>query len=321
MTNTPAKELVTNEQGAVIGVIAEREGEKISVMAKRAVVLTSGGFEYNEAMKQSFLPCGPFYALGSPGNTGDGIIMAQKVGAALWHMAAIACPLGFKAPEYEAAFDVMLFGDRFIYVDIDGKRFANETELEMHEMWRTISFFDSARVCYPRLPTYAIFDDVTRRKGPLAQKMGVNMDYEWSLDNSKEIAKGWISRGKTMRELAQTISVDESTLEDTVKRYNESCRTGVDADFSRSKESLGPIGKAPYYAITLWPSLLNTQGGPRRDKNAMVLNYEGTPISRLYSAGELGSLWGFLYEAAGNLTECLAFGRIAGRNAAAEKPW
>ena len=185
----------------------------------------------------------------------------------------------------------------------------------------TLTIFDPKRPYYPHLPAYGIFDDVTRRRGPLFQALiGANRDYKWSLDNSKEIAKGWIKRGKTIRELARQISVDESTLEETVTKYNEYCKVGRDADFDRSRETLEPIEAAPYYAIEFWPGLINTQGGPRRDKEARVLNNEGRPIPRLYSAGELGSLWGFLYPG-GNLMEALVFGRIAGRNAAGEKPW
>lgn len=322
MTSAPAKELITDDRGEVVGVVAEKGGDRISIMAKKAVVFTCGGFEYNEAMKQAFLPCQPFYAVGCPGNTGDGIVMAQKVGAALWHMTAIASPLGFKTPEYDVAFYIRIPGGRFIYVDRDGQRFANETGLEMHDMWREVSFFDTSRFCYPRIPTYAIFDDITRRRGPLRPSgIAANMHLEWSLDNSKEIARGWISQGKTIQKLARKISIDESALEDTVVKYNQFCRAGKDGDFGRSKESLELIEAPPFYAIKLWPCLLNTQGGPRRDKEARVLNHEGRPIPRLYSAGELGSFWGFAYEAAGNLTECLVYGRIAGRNAAAEKPW
>jgi len=322
MTGTPAKELITNGEGEVVGIIAERQGERISLKAKRAVILTCGGFEYDEAMKESFLPCGPFYAFGNPGNTGDGIRMAQKVGAELWHMTIVEGYLGFKAPEYEAAFSIRMLGEEFIYVDRYGKRFADETSLELHDSWRAVSPFDSRSLCYPRIPAYAIFDDVLRRKGPLHQGGSeYNRDYEWSLDNSKEVAKGWIKRGKTIRELARQISVDESILEDTLTKYNECCKLGSDPDFGRSKETLVPIESPPYYAIELWPCLLNTQGGPRRDREARILDHEGKPIPRLYSAGELGSLWGLLYEGGGNITECLAFGRVAGRNAAAEKPW
>ncbi len=72
------------------------------------------------------------------------------------------------------------------------------------------------------------------------------------------------------------------------------------------------------YGLPLWPCLLNTQGGPKRNSRGQILNVWGKPIKRLYSAGELGSVWGFLYQSGGNLGECLGLGRMAGTNAAAE---
>jgi len=78
------------------------------------------------------------------------------------------------------------------------------------------------------------------------------------------------------------------------------------------------IGPGPYYAIKLWPCLVNTQGGPRRNGKAQIPYPDGRAIPRLYSAGEMGSLYGLLYQGAGNLGECLAFGRIAAREAAKE---
>ena len=81
-----------------------------------------------------------------------------------------------------------------------------------------------------------------------------------------------------------------------------------------------PIGVAPYYAIEVWPGGAPF-GGTRRDKEARVLNNEGKPIPRLYIAGGLGSIWSFLTVGGGGLTDSLVFGRIAGRNAAAEEPW
>ena len=71
----------------------------------------------------------------------------------------------------------------------------------------------------------------------------------------------------------------------------------------------------------LSPSMLNTQGGPRRNEKAQIVRPDGSPIPRLYSAGELGSIYSYLYQGTGNIGECLAFGRVSGRNAAAEKPW
>lgn len=320
MTNTAARELITNDDNEVLGVIAETKGEKITFKAKKAVILTCGGFEYNEAMKEAFLTCRPLYAFGSPGNTGDGIKMVQKIGAALWHMTIVEGYLGFKAPEYEAAFSVRMLGEEFIYVDKYGRRFTNETGLEMHDSWRVVSSFNSRSLSYPCIPSYAIFSEILRRKGPLHQgTSGYNRGYEWSLDNSKEIAKGWIKRGKTIRELAGKISMDVSTLENTFSRYNENCKKGSDPDYGRKKETLTPIENPPFYALELWPCLLNTQGGPRRDSQARIMGHDGRPIPRLYSAGEFGSLWGLLYEGGGNIAECIAFGRIAGRNAAHEK--
>ena len=78
---------------------------------------------------------------------------------------------------------------------------------------------------------------------------------------------------------------------------------------------------APYYALELVPAMLNTQGGPRRNARSRVVRPDGSPIRRLYSAGELRSIYSYLYQGTGNIGECMAFGRISGRNAAAELPW
>jgi predicted oxidoreductase len=84
---------------------------------------------------------------------------------------------------------------------------------------------------------------------------------------------------------------------------------------------MAPIVDKPFYAVELSPSMLNTQGGPRRNEKGQIVRPDGTAILRLYSAGELGSIYGYLYQGTGNIGECLAFGRVSGRNAAAETPW
>jgi succinate dehydrogenase/fumarate reductase flavoprotein subunit len=97
------------------------------------------------------------------------------------------------------------------------------------------------------------------------------------------------------------------------------CVGGYDPDFNRRQETMSTISLAPFYAVEVWPCLLNTQGGPKRNEKAQILDTYGKPIKRLYSAGEMGSMFNMLYPGAGNVSECLAFGRIAGGNAAAEK--
>ena len=175
---------------------------------------------------------------------------------------------------------------------------------------------------FPRVPLWAIFDEQTRRRGPLSRgTAGYNRDlYSWSLDNSAEVAKGWIRQGNTAAELASRISVDPKCWRKPSPGITAYCESGKDADFGRPKEDLRAL-EPPFYAIQLWPALINTQGGPRRDKESRVLDPEGKPIPRLYAAGELGSIWGYLYQGACNIGEALVFGRIAGKNAAAEKPW
>ena len=96
--------------------------------------------------------------------------------------------------------------------------------------------------------------------------------------------------------------------------------TGEDADFGRTL-MFDKLGGGPYYAVELSPSMLNTQGGPRRNEKAQIVRPDGTPIPRLYSAGELGSIYSYLYQGTGNIGECLAFGRIAARHVVAEEAW
>jgi len=173
---------------------------------------------------------------------------------------------------------------------------------------------------------FLVFDHALYASGPLYDKKPVSgwgrivERYDWSDDNNAELERGWIKRADSIAGLAQAIGLDARALEDSVQRWNRFCEEGRDPDFGRRK-MLIPFRKPPYYAIELSPSMLNTQGGPRRNQHAQVVRPDDTPIPRLYSAGELGSIYSYLYQGTGNIGECLAFGRIAARNAVAEKPW
>jgi succinate dehydrogenase/fumarate reductase flavoprotein subunit len=322
LTKTPAKELILNAAGEVIGVTAEKEGKPTYINARKAVILTCGGFENDPRFKWDYMPVKPLMFLGTPANSGDGIRMVQKIGGDIWHMTRLSCLIGFKAPEFESAFWVSFLSEGFFFVDKYGRRFVNEAGIEIHEYYRELSHFDTEKMEFPRIPIWAIFDEPTRKRGALSRgTAGFNRDlYTWSLDNSVEIEKGWIQKGKNAAELAPKISMDPKVLEETVTRFNRLCQAGKDEDFGRPKEDLRAL-EPPLYALQLWPALINTQGGPRRDKESRVLDPDGKPIPRLYAAGELGSIWGYLYQGACNIGEGLVFGRIAGKNAAAEKPW
>ena len=331
---TPAKELVQNlETKEILGVIAEREGETIYIKAKKAVVLTCGGFENNPQMVRDFLAVQKTAPLGTPYNTGDGIEMVQKVGAALWHMGAQAgMSLNFQIPGTDCAIFLspsmaaILGGEAAwgsILVDGDGQRFLNETIRDCHGYVRLNSVWHPKPV--PE-PAYLIFDDKVRRGAPLMTPLPAGwpllvLKVTWSQDNSEEIAKGWIIKGDTLSELGAAIDVDARALEETVDKYNGYAAAGTDVDFARPAEKMGPLETAPFYAIPLTRAILNTQGGAKRNKDARIVDPDDNPIPRLYSAGEFGSVYSFLYNGGGNVGETMAFGRIAGRNAAAEEPW
>lgn len=340
MTETPAKRLVTNGNGAVIGVMAESGGKEIAVQARRAVILTTGGYEFDVKTLQNSVKGFPVYSIGSPGNRGDGVRLAQAVGAGLWHMNGVSCALGLKVPEFESAFMMMIGAPGHILIDRRGRRFVNERAIETHAGLLAVDYYDTHALEYPRIPCFAVFDETARLAGPISRTAGLGaagQAYEWSRDNSKEVEQGWILKADTLPELAGKLAMDPDALAGTIEKWNQDVQNGQDTLFGRPVSAApesrpayqgaaapvlsAPIVSPPFYALTLHPCLLNTQGGPRRDVKARVLDAFGTPIPRLYSAGELGSMWGLIYQGAGNIAECLVFGRIAGTNAAAETPW
>ncbi|MBI2910247.1 MAG: FAD-binding protein [Chloroflexi bacterium] len=337
--STPAKELITNLQGEVVGVLAEGKEGPIRIRATRGVLLCTGGFEFNEQMKLQYLRVYPSWFDGAGANTGDGIKMAMKIGADLWHMNCVSARFAAKFPEFPIPFKFDYGGKGwlyrqihasdalepagFIFVDRYGRRFTREN-IKLHGLYYELTAFDTHRLEYPRVPSYFIFDRKRMEEGPLAMThsgpSGPHKLYVWSKDNRAELEKGWISEGRTVRELARKLGMSPGILDNTVRAWNKSCAQGKDARFGRSANQLVPIDSPPFYAIRLLPGGANTQGGPRRNSKAQIVDPDGEPIPGLYGAGECGSLYGMLYPVGGgNLAECIAFGRIAGENAAKER--
>ena len=266
------------------------------------------------------------HALGCPGNTGDGIKMAQAVGAKLWHMTAYSCPLGTIVPGKKAIASCNMPASGF-WVDQNGKRFVNEKSIDTHTCLYAVDLFDPIKHSYPRIPAYLIFDEKALKAGPVAGGitgwLGYREGYIWSKDNSVELKAGLIKSGRTPEELAKVIGIDAEGLKATIAEWNKGVAEGKDALGRPMKNAKGAVLSAPLegtlYAIELVPSLLNTQGGPRRNVKGQVLNAYGEVIPGLYVAGEMGSMWGHIYQGACNNAEALVFGRLAGKAAAAEK--
>ena len=358
MHNMQAAELLVDSKGQVAGAKAQKKGEgksrEVNVRARRAVILATGGFEFDEFMKLQYLKIYPTYFTGSPANTGDGIRLALGAGAQLWHMNCVSGRFVMKFPEVASGIAPALGGRMWIspggtaipglggtgwvaqhasradalagYVVVDryGRRFTNEN-FKGHSLYYDLTVFDSQRLFYPRVPSYWIFDQRRMDNGPLAWQLsgpaGPARLYSWSKDNRVELERGWIRRGETVEVLAGRIGVDPQNLKDTLTSFNRCCRNGKDMEFNRQTDTLIALDTPPFYAVELWPGGPNTQGGPRRNERAQVLRPDDSPIPRLYSAGELGSIFGMFYPGGGgNLSECVVFGRIAGEHASQERP-
>jgi succinate dehydrogenase/fumarate reductase flavoprotein subunit len=313
---SPGKHLIQDPiSKTILGVQVERDGKMLNIRANNGVVLACGGFENNPEMQMNFLQRYRVYPNGTVYNTGDGITMALEVGADLWHMSTVSGPfLSYKGFEnsdqvpFENMAQNITSGKSVINVGPDGKRFTDEGTRSRHGH---ISYNGVFRQQLAVTPMYTIFDQATLEAGPIFKT--------FSEDNSAEIEKGLIVKADSIAELAEKIGYDPAVLTATVEEYNKAVKSGNDLLFNRPADTMEPIERGPYYAIELVPSMVNTQGGPKRNTNCEVLNPQGAPIPQLYSAGELGSFYPDQYNGGGNLNECVVTGRTAGANAAAPK--
>lgn len=286
-----------------------KDGQKINVLARKGVVLTTGGFENNKEMIQTYLGAPNLSPLGSIYNQGDGVTMAQEVGAKMWHMynyesLGLMHGLSFATPEGERSelflhWEQLTNGSIFMIAD-DGKRYFNETEMNRHG-----HIFDHGMWRVPRTheKPYLIFDEKQYQEIE-------NHPIQYDKFNEKLI------KANTIKELADKIKVDAAGLEGQVKLFNESAENGKDIQFSRKADTMKAFSDGPYYAIKMGYNVLNTQGGPERNTKAEILDVNNQPIPHLYGAGELGGICANQYQGGGNLAECLIWGKIAGEQVA-----
>ena len=332
---TPGKELVKDANGVIIGVLAEQDGKPVHIRARKAVVLTAGGFEWDEEMKMNFLHGYPAYFYGSLANTGDGIRMAAKAGAAMWHFNSVFGQLTAHMPGYPGFKNNL--PERSIYVNKYGKRFFRERTYPSNALAIEACVFDNAKGVFPAIPCWAILDEPAFKRGSLLMSSSKGSlpggkpqsFYTFSKDYADEIKSGFIVKADTIEELASKIAADAENgglmtpeaLRATLDRYNQFCEAKKDADFDRTPSTMIAVSAAPYYAIKLYPGGAMTTGGPKKNVKAQVLDAFNNPIPHLYCAGEMGASHGLLYPIPGcNIGDLLIFGRVAGENAVKEVP-
>ena len=336
MYEAPGKKLIRDPAtGEIRGVVAISKDREIYIKAKRAVIICTGGYEFNLQMIRDYIHIQEFASPGSPYNTGDGIRMCMAVGADLVNMGSSAAPWGpfCRFPDYLSSLYFFCLNGGHVRVGADSRRYKDEYWEPPHGPWpgHKPEFCGMVKEngAYRRektpFPIHAIIDEKARLSGPLWIGIGFPGQiegFECSKDNVKEIAKGYAVAADTIEGLALKINRDPVVLKDTVKRWNASCTAGTDREYGRTK-NLTPISKPPFYAVKVIPSAINTQGGMLRNIEGQVINVFGRPVPRLYAAGECGDrVWANLYECTKNVgAGCMAVGRKAGANAAAEKSW
>ncbi|MBQ7155599.1 MAG: flavocytochrome c [Synergistaceae bacterium] len=292
LMETTAESLLTNKDGAVSGVVAKNRGAKVTVNAK-AVVLATGGFGANLKMVARLKPAlEGFMTTNAPGINGDGITMAQELGAATVDMKQIQI---HPTVQYDSSNLITegLRGDGAILVNTNGKRFIDEV--------LTRDVVSAAEIEQPNSFAWLVID----------QKM-----VDDSLLIQGYISKGYTFKGDTYEDLAKTLGIPADAFAKTMNDWNGYVKARKDPDFGRTS-FIEPLDKAPFYAIKVTPGIHHTMGGLKIDGRTRVLKADGTVIPGLFAAGEVtGGVHGGNRLGGTAVSDFVVYGRIAGQEAA-----
>ncbi len=304
----------------VLGGVYEFENKTVYVKAEKGVIMCCGGFENNAQMRADYLSGTTARCIAGRMNEGDGHYICSRIGADMWHMNSCA---GFwtSVSPIKGEDVTMRTPKKFgITVAPNGRRFFMDWDSDHEHDWEVIDKnpldinvgsrhghmqFGGE---WPHLPmpkdTWYILDD-DGHKNMMASSTAPNFDPS---------SEGYGYTADSIEELADKAGINKTELVDTVNRWNQYCADGYDPAFFRPAKTLTAITKAPFHACHCSATMLNTDGGPRRNEKGQIINLDGEPIGNLYSAGEFGSVWCNMYNGGGNLGECCAFGRISVRN-------
>lgn len=337
-TETKLEELVVDKAGRVIGVEVSNFGRRYTVHARHGVVLAAGGFEWNQELRDRFYTVpGLSRHSSSPedANRGEALIAAEKLGAATehtsegWWIPTMTLPMP-KASNFheihQAAFDV---GRPWsVCVNRKGLRFVDEaTGYDSFGQAMVRDQIETGANC----PCWLVFDAKFRAKFSAGGLM------PWAHTPEHRVPADWwdhyVFRADTIEALAARIGVPVDALSQTVRNMNDYAKTGVDPEFGRGgniydqffgdptvtpNPNLGPIDKAPFYAVPINNGDLGTKGGLKTDARARVADQQGKPIEGLYAAGNnAGNPFGSLYPGAGGtIGPAMTFGFIAANDIA-----
>ncbi|MHA3019182.1 3-oxosteroid 1-dehydrogenase [Mycobacterium sp. BMJ-28] len=318
------------EDGVVRGIYVRNAGdpegaEPTLIRARKGVILGSGGFEHNEQMRVKYqrAPITTEWTVGAKANTGDGILAAEKLGAALELMEDSWW--GPTVPLVDAPWFALSERNSpgSIIVNLSAKRFMNESMPYVeacHHMYG--GKYGQGDGPGENVPAWLIFDQQYRDRYIFA-----------GLQPGQRIPKKWLESGvvvkaETLTELAEKTGLSAEALAATVDRFNGFARSGVDEDFHRGDSAydryygdptvkpnpnLGEIKHGPFYAAKMVPGDLGTKGGIRTDNDGRALRDDNTVIEGLYAAGNVSSpVMGHTYPGpGGTIGPAMTFGYLA----------
>ena len=328
---SPAKTLIVDGQGRVIGIEVATSGNVKRIRARRAVILAAGGFSHNQAMREEYQqhPVSGGWSVACPDNAGDAIRMGLAAGAAVdlmddsWWCSTSLVP-GWPRPMV-AIFERNLPGS--IMVNGEGRRFTNEAGPYSDVVKAQYASHQAGRKA---VPAYLIMDSRFRSRypaGPLMPK----------ITPKKFIDRGYVKVADTLEDLALRCGIDPQGLAAEVAGFNRNAAEGKDPGFKRGESPidriygdpsvkpnpcLRPLERPPFYAIAMWPGDIGTKGGLQTDARARVLRPDGTSIEGLYATGNCSSsVMGHTYPGAGaTIGASMVFGYIAALDASRTAP-
>lgn len=333
--NSPAQKLVF-DNGRVTGAHILRDGQPVIVRARQAVVLGAGGFPRDKARRateyqghaRTMDPVSPAPTT----NTGDGIRMAEAVGAQFnsnLHQAAAWLPTSRlkDAKDQNGVWPHLTDRNKpgFIMVLSDGKRFANESAPYHDIVPQMLEAFDARGTT----EAWLIGDERAVRR------WGMGFVRPFPIPRGRYLRNGYLTRGDTPEELGRKTGIDPEALTRTIRSFSEHARTGKDPEFHRGESSydryqgdenhrpnpaLGPLDKGPWYAVRVYPGEIGTYKGLKTDENSRVIGQDGQRVPGLYAVGnDQSNVFGGSYPGAGaTIGPAVVFGWIAARQIAAD---
>jgi succinate dehydrogenase/fumarate reductase flavoprotein subunit len=332
--STPARHLLTDGSGKVTGAVVSSPNGDLQINASRGVVLAAGGFPHDVARRKELFPKTPtgreHWTLAPKETTGDGITMAQAVGArfetdvespAAWCPVSLVPYRSGRTGTFPHIMDRAKPGS--IGVRRDGKRFVNEAN----------GYYDYVEGLINATPEGEVVEAWQIADAAFVRKFPLGMAKPLPVPLFPYLRSGYLKKGNTLEELAAACGIDPQGLAATVAEFNDNARKGVDPHFDRGASefnryggdpkntpnpSLRALEKGPFYAVRIVPGSFGTFAGLAADSRARVLDNHGKPIGGLYVAGnDQASVMGGHYPAGGiNLGPALTFGYIAGRDLA-----